>query len=140
MKGYQNFLTLEVIWKDEHMLELEVIVTNNGYRGVAQGYDTGERLEILAKQLEEFPKNAQPIFYNIQESMKQGHLSISFCQVSRSGLVGVKVYLEKGGLTDCQHSNISTELLVEPGSVDTFQKYLTTLATNQQGIAKLIAR
>lgn len=140
MKEYENFLNLEVVWKDEHMLELEVTVTNNGYGGVAQGYDTREQLEILAKQLEGFPKDDQPIFYKIGKSIQQGHLSISFCPISLSGLVGVKVYLEREGRTDCQNSNVSTELLVEPNSIDIFQKYLTTLATNQQGIAKLIAR
>jgi hypothetical protein len=140
MKEYENFLNLEVVWKDEHMLELEVIVTNNSYSGVARGYDTREQLEILANQLEGFPKDDQPVFYKIGESMQQGHLSISFCPISLSGLVGVKVYLEKGGWTDCQNSIVSTELLVEPSAIDIFQKYLTTLATNQQGIAKLIAR
>jgi hypothetical protein len=140
MKEYENFLTLEVVWKDEHMLELEVTVANNSYSGVARGYDTREALAILAKQLEGFPKDDQPIFYKIGESLQQGHLSISFCPIGLSGLVGVKVYLEKGGLTGCQNSNVSTELLVEPSAIDIFQKYLTTLAANQQGIAKLIAR
>ncbi|MES1222209.1 MAG: hypothetical protein ABUT20_42330 [Bacteroidota bacterium] len=50
MKEYENSLNLEVVWKDEDMLELEVTVTNNSYSGVAQGYTARERLEILAKQ------------------------------------------------------------------------------------------
>ena len=140
MKEYENFLTLEVVWKDEHMLELEITVSNNGYRGVARGYDTGERLEILTKQLEGFPKGDRSIYYEIRESMQQCPLSISFCPISPSGLVVVKVYLEKEGPNDCQNSNISTELLVEPSSIDTFRQYLTTLATTQKGVAKLISR
>jgi hypothetical protein len=140
MKEYENFLNLEVVWKDEHILELEVTASNNGYSGVARGYDTGESLGILAKQLEGFPKNGQSIFYKIIESFPLGYLSISFCPIIPSGLVGVKVYLEKEGSIDCQNSNISLELLVEPSSIDIFQKYLATLAASQQGIAKLIAR
>src|SRR5205809_1071012 len=101
MKDCENFLHLEVVWKEENMLELEVTVTNNCYSGVAQGYGTREELEILAKQLEGFPKGDQPIFYTIGESMQQGHLSISFYPVRHSGLVRVKVYLEKEGRTDC---------------------------------------
>jgi hypothetical protein len=140
MKEYENFLNLAVIWKDEHMLELEVTVSNNGYSGVARGYDTGEHLQILAKQLEGFPKDDQSIFYKIGTSLLQGHLSISFCPITPSGLIGVKVYLEREGSIDCQNSKVSLELLVEPSSIDIFQKYLNTLAANQQGIAKLIAR
>ena len=140
MKEYENFLNLEVVWKEEHMLELEVTVSNNGYSGVARGYDTRERLETLAKQLEGFPKDDQPIFYEIKESSQLGDLSISFCPIALSGLVGVKVHLESEGSSNCQNSNVSLELLVEPNSIDIFQKYLTTLAATQQGVAKLIAR
>jgi hypothetical protein len=140
MKEYENFLNLEVVWKDEHMLELEISVSNNGYSGVARGYDTGEHLEILAKQLEGFPKDAQSIFYEIKESMQVGDISISFCPIDPSGLVGVKVFLESEGSINCQNSNVSSELLVEPNSIDIFKKYLAALATKQQGTAKLIAR
>jgi hypothetical protein len=134
MKEYENFLNLEVIWKDEHMLELEITVSNNGYSGVARAYDTGERLEILAKQLEGFPKDKESIVYEI------GDLSISFCPNDPSGLVGVKIYLESAGSFNCQNSTISLELVIEPSSIDIFKKYLTTLAAKQEGIAKLIAR
>ncbi|HTE07425.1 MAG TPA: hypothetical protein VK628_01605 [Flavitalea sp.] len=116
----ENFLSLDVVWKDEHMLELEITVSNNGYSGVSRGYDTGEHLQILANQLEGFPKDDQSIFYKIGESLGQGDLSISFCPISLSGLVGVKVHLEKKGPINCQNSNVFTELLVEPNSIDIF--------------------
>ena len=74
------------------------------------------------------------------KSLPQGHLSISFCPIDPSGLVGVKVFLESDGSNDCQNSKVSLELLVEPNSIDIFKKYLATLAANQRGIAKLIAR
>jgi len=140
MKEYENFLNLEVVWKDEDIIELEVTVTNNGYSGVGQGYTTQEQLKTLVKQLEGYPKDDHPIFYRIGESMLQGHVSISFSPFSPSGLVGVKINLEKEGPADGQHSSVSTQLLVEPNSIDIFQKYLNTLAINQIGVAKLIAR
>ncbi|WP_431211760.1 hypothetical protein ACQ86N_39110 [Puia sp. P3] len=140
MEEYKNFLNLDVVWKDEYMLELEITVSNNGYSGVSRGYDTGEHLQILAEKLQGFPKDDQSIFYEIGQSLGQGILSISFCPITPSGLVGVKVHLEKEGPINCQNSKVFTELLVEPNSIDTFQKYLGTLAANQQGIAKLIAR
>ena len=121
MEKYENFLNLEVVWKDEHMLELEVTVSNNGYSGVARGYTTGEDLEILAKQLEGFTGNGQSIFYEIKESIQIGSLSISFCPIPSSGLIGVQVYLESPGSDNCQNSNLSLELLVEPNSIDNFQ-------------------
>jgi hypothetical protein len=140
MKKYENFLTLEVVWKDEHILELEVTVSNKGYSGVARGYDTGEHLQILARELEGFPKDDQSMSYEIGESLGSGTLSLSFCPITPSGLVGVKVSLESKGSIDCQNSTLSLELLVEPNSIDVFQKYLATLAANQEGIAKLIAK
>ena len=140
MKQNENFLQFEVVWKDEHILELEVGVSNNGYSGVARGYDTGERLEVLAKQLKGFPKDDRSIFYEIKGSMGMGTLSFAFCLNSPNGIVGIKVHLEGEGSYDCQNSILSLELLVEPSAIDIFQKYLTTLAANQQRFAKLIAR
>jgi len=140
MKEYENFLQLEVVWKDEHMLELEVTVSNNGFRGVDRGYDTGGHLKALAKQLEGFPRDDQSIFYEIKGSMGTGNLSFLFYPNSPNGIVGVKVHLESEGTNNCQNSSLSLELLVEPSAIDIFQKYLGTLAANQQGIAKLIAR
>lgn len=140
MNKYENFLKLEVVWKDEYMLELEVTVSNNGYSGIGRGYDTGESLENLAKQLEGFPKDDQPILYTIEESSRAGDLSISFCPIRYSGLIGVKVHLQMEGSKDCKNSTVSLELPVEPNAIDIFQKYLTALAANQDGTAKLVAR
>src|SRR5882757_9425264 len=103
MEDHENYLYLEVVWKDEHMLELEVTVSNNGFRGVARGYDTGEHLAVLAKQLEGFPKDEQSIFYEMSGS-RGGNLCFSFCLNSPNGIVGVKVHLESEGTSDCQNS------------------------------------
>jgi len=115
-------------------------VVGAGGIGIARGYDTAERLEILAKQLKGFPRGDQSVFYEIKEWKQHGNLSISFCQITTGGLVGVKVHLENEGSVNCQYSKVSLELLVEPNSIDVFQKYLATLAAKQEGIAKLIAR
>jgi hypothetical protein len=144
MKEYENFLLLEVVWKDDWAIELELTVSNQGFSGRTRCYDTAERLAVLAKQLEGFPKNDQSIFYKIGEPIgepaRESHLSFCSSLILPSGLVRVGVQLENEELYNDRVSKVSTELFVELSSLDTFQKFLATLAATQRGIAKLLAR
>ena len=143
MKESGNFLKLEVVWKDEYMLELEVTVSNNGFSAVAYGYDTAECLEKLAKELKGFPKFDRSISYKMENSgggsFTKWH-SIRFTPIIDSGLAGVKVDLEHDGAIDCQNSTVSVELVAEPNSVDIFKTCLTALASSQTGSAKMVGK
>jgi hypothetical protein len=144
MAGYENFLLLEVVWKDDWAIQLEYTLSNNGFSGRTRFYDSAKQLALLAKQLEGFPIGNQSIHYKIGEPVGEpaGESHLSFCSslILPSGLVRVRVHLENEELHYSRVSKVSTELFVELGSLDTFQKFLSTLAATQQGMAKLVAR
>lgn len=63
----QSFLSLEVIWKDEDMLELQVVASNKIFKGITQVYDQVECLLQLSKQLLNFSIKSEPIFLKVEK-------------------------------------------------------------------------
>src|SRR5688572_1840748 len=115
----QPILSLEVIWKDEHMLELEVVAANKFFRGVTQVYDQAESLNELSKQLFNYPNNSKLIFYERGEKDSYAYFSLKFYPVGSNGVIGVQVYLEENVPTVYrpeEKSKITLEFLTEPSA------------------------
>src|SRR5215204_2209565 len=91
----QSNLSLEVIWKDEHMLELEVVASNKFFKGVTHVYDQAECLHELAEQLINFPNNSPPVFYESGEKDSYAYFSLKFYPVGSAGVIGVQIHLEE---------------------------------------------
>ena len=72
----QSFLSLEVIWKDDHMLKLEVFASNILFKGVTHVYDQAKCLHRLSEQLLNFSNNSQPVFYESGEKNNYAYFSL----------------------------------------------------------------
>lgn len=134
---------MEVIWKDEEMLEVEVTASNKFFKGVTQVYDTDSNLKELANQLKGYPNPKEQIFYQAGDKDSYAYYSIRFYPLGLAGLVGIQVHLEENVATDYrpeEKSKLVLELVVEPNAIDIFQQQLFTLAEKQEGIAKLKGR
>jgi hypothetical protein len=143
MEEQEKGLKLEVIWKDDDMLELEVTVSNINFRGVTQVYDTSESIKDLANKLGGFPKNEEPVFYELGEKDSYAYVSIKFYSISAIRLIGVQVHLEENVNTNFrseEKSKVSLELIIEPNFIDVFEKELLSIAVKQEGYAKLLSR
>ena len=139
----QSILSLEVIWKDEHMLELEIVASNKLFKGVTQVYDQAECLQELAEQLICFPNNSQLVFYESGEKDSYAYFSMKFYPVGPTGVIGIQIHLEENVPTHYrteEKSKLTLEILTEPAALDEFQKYLKTMAENQSGKAQLNGR
>jgi len=139
----QSYLSLEVIWKDEHMLELEVLASNRFFKGVTQVYDQAECLLQLSEQLLNFSINSQPVFYESGEKDSYAYFSLRFYPVSSNGVIGVQIHLEENVPTQFraeEKSKLTLEILTEPSAMDEFQRFLKTMAEKQSGKTQLNGR
>ena len=139
----QSFLSLEVIWKDEHMLELEVFASNMFFKGVTHVYDQAESLHQLSEQLLNYSNNSQPVFYESGQKNSYAYFSLRFYPVSPTGVIGVQIHLEEKVPTQYrpeEKSKLTLEVLTEPSAIDEFQKLLKTMAEKQSGKAQLNGR
>lgn len=142
MNNPKCFLKLEVIWKDDHMFELKVIVSNGFYSGTTEVYDTSESLSGFAKTLYRFPKDEKSIiFYEAGEKDSHAYFSMKFYCLDAAGHIAVQVTLEKNVATIYRpekKDKLTLEILVDPNAIDEFQKQLLRQASTQEGEAILI--
>lgn len=139
----QSFLSLEVIWKDEHMLELEVSASNKFFKGITQVYDQAKSLLQLSELLLNFSISSQPVLYESGEKDSYAYFSLRFYPVSSTGVIGVQIHLEENVPTEYrpeEKSKLTLEILTEPSAIDEFQRFLKTIAEKQSGKAQLCGR
>lgn len=134
-------LELQVIWKDDDLLELKVSATNGRYFGTTEIYDTKESLIRLAASLTEFSANYQPIFYEAGEKDGYAFWGMDIYLLDRSGRIGVRVNLEEN--SDDRDKNqekknkVKLEIQLYTAAIDRFRDELIELAQNQEGVASL---
>ena len=128
----KRFLKFEVVWKDEHMFEIEVSADNGRYSGTTRVYDTKESLLPFAQSLEGFPTGDSKLNYECGEKDNNPFFHVSFYLANTESVVGVQITLEE------EKDKLVMDLIVEPNSIDIFQKELIQLANNEEGTAELI--
>jgi hypothetical protein len=140
MKDSQKYLELEVIWKDDDMFELRISVDNGRYSGVTEVYDQKEPLYEFALKLEGFPNGHDTLTHSAGEKDSYAYFEMMFYSIGPAGKVGVLVTLEENVSTEYRENEkdkLKLELMVEPATIDIFQKELKTLAANEDGKARL---
>lgn len=142
--GFDNkksWLELQVIWKDDDLLELKVSATNGRYFGTTEIYDTKESLIRLAASLTEFSANYQPIFYEAGEKGGYAFWGMDIYLLDPPGRIGVRVNLEENG--DDRDNNqekknkVKLEIQLYTAAIDRFRDELIELAQNEEGVACL---
>ena len=139
--NYKKYLRLEVIWRDDDMIELQVLGSNGRYSGITEVYDVKDNLLDFAMKLDGFPRANEVLFLSIGAKYGSSYFGLKLYQFDPTGKIAVKVVLEDNKSTsygEPQKNKVSLELIVEPASIDTFQKYLKTLAEREEGFAELI--
>lgn len=134
-------MRLEVIWKDDDMLELKVSANNGRYSGITEVYDQKELLEDFANSLTGFPKGKETLTHSAGEKNSYAYFEMRFYQLDPTGKIGVQITLEENVATEYRESEkdkLILELIAEPSAVDKFQKTLIRLAKTEEGIAELL--
>ncbi|WP_439585890.1 hypothetical protein [Dyadobacter bucti] len=135
-------LELEVIWKDEDLIELRVQASNGRYFGTTQVYDTTESLMGLAKSLNEFWDGHTPIVYEAGTKGGRAFWGMNIYLIEPSGLIGVEVILEEHGndtgISQVKRRNcVKLEIQIYMAAIDRFRTELLALAQNEEGVASL---
>lgn len=136
----KSFLELKSIWKDEHMFELKITVSNTVFLGVTEVYDQYERISNFAKELVDYPRDKNVLFYEAGEKDSYSYFSMKYYPVDHNGHIGVEINIESNVSTVYrpeEKNKLKLEIVVEPNAVDDFQKALVNLARNEDGIAIL---
>ena len=136
----KSFLKLQVIWKDDHMFELQITVSNGRYFGITEVYETSELLEEFADKLFKFPQNDQLLFHKAGQKDSYAYFSMRFYCIDDIGHLGLEVNLEENVSTQFrpeEKHKLKLELKIEPAAIDIFQRELIQLAKEQNGIAIL---
>lgn len=136
----EPYLKLEVIWKDEHMFELKVECSNGRYSGTTEVYDTKDSLLPFAKSLKGYPFAGGELTHECGEIDSYAYFNIKLYQIGITGIVGVQIMLEENVATEYrpeEKDKLTMEIIVEPNSIDIFQKELEDLALNESGTAYL---
>jgi hypothetical protein len=137
----KSFLKLQVIWKDEDMFELKVTATNGRYFGITEVYESSESLLHFAKSLVDFPKDDTVLMHEAGQNGKLGYFSMKFYTIDYSGHIGVEVSLE-GNINHRssrqeEKDRVKLEIIVQPSTIDNFQRELLQLSTAEEGIVLL---
>lgn len=135
-----NFLKLDVIWKDDDMFEIQISVNNGRYAGKTEVYETKHSLLPFAKKLKGFPNDLESLVHSCGEKDSYAFFEMKFYKIGLAGIVGVQVTLEENVATEYRREEkdkLVLELIVEPNAIDKFQTQLVNLAKNENGIAEL---
>jgi hypothetical protein len=135
-------LELEVIWKDEDLIELSVKASNGRYCGSTQVYDTAKSLMGLAKSLADFWGGHKPIVYEVGTKGGYAFWGMNIYLIEPSGLLGVVVTLEENssdtGISQLNRNNsVKLEIQTCMAAIDRFRDELLKLASNEEGVASL---
>lgn len=137
----ERYLKLKVIWKDDDMFELQVTANNGRYSGMTEVYETSESLMSFANELIEYPKNKGIITHNCGGKDSYAFFEMKFYPIGFTGKVGVQISLEENVENEYREEEkdkLTMELIVEPNSIDNFQRELVLLAKNEEGEAILV--
>ena len=130
-------LSIEIVWKDEHMIEVEVCVSNDSFSGVSRFYDSSATYSELASELKAYFCSGKP---DIKNTFHKGDelFSLSAHFINDLGHISIDVSLqqsdyENSKVINCVKLNANTDL----ASIDRFCEELEYLASQQSGIARL---
>ncbi len=136
-----SYLKFEVIWKDEHMFEIDVLASNGRFKGNCQVYETSNSLLQFAMNLKGFPDGRENLIHKFGKKDSYSFFEMRFYQIGLTGIVGVQIEMEGNVPSDWrieEKEKLIMELIVEPNAVDNFQKELVNLAKTEDGKAELI--
>ncbi len=139
----KSFLELKSIWKDEHMFELKVTVSNNIFSGETEVYDKYECISDFAKNLDGYPKDNKILFYEAGVKESFSYFSMRYYPIDNFGHIVVEINIESTVSTVYRpegKAKLKLEIVVEPSAIDSFQKELFNLAKNEDGTAILFGK
>lgn len=134
-------LTIERIWDDPDMIELDVHVSNGNYIGDTQVYTTEKEIIELREELEGFPRTADHrVEFSAGSRDSYAYFAVSFYSFGGRGTCAIHVSLESNVPTDFRPEEkfkIQLEMKFEPAALDRFLPQLERISQTHKSVATL---
>ena len=138
----EHQVTVEIVYEDEDVIQIEAVVRGGEWRGRAKAYTVPTELHLFAERLLAFAagKSASADF-NVGEDNGIGLIVLRFYRVDRSGHTACHVRLASGDVSMGHRPEevfrLSLELHAETWAIERFARQLSVLASTQSGKAIL---
>ncbi len=134
-------LEIQVIWKDEYMIELGITACNGFYRGSTKVYANGDDLVDFGNSLIDFPKTREQVL--VFEAGKQdgyAYFSMRLYRIDALGHTAMQIKLddETTGERPEARDKVQLELMFEPAALDVFREQLVQVGRTRAGKAVLL--
>jgi len=135
-------IALEVVYADEHLIELEARVGVGKWRGEARAYTTAQNIRAFSEQLEHFLSQITgEVAFQVGEENGIGMIALWFYTTDRARHIACQVRLASQTATEHRPEEVSKlalEASTEPAAVARFMRGLLTIAGKHSGQAVLI--
>ncbi len=134
-------VSVEVVYVDDHLIELAVTVNTGYWRGRCTAYTVPADLSRFAHAMLQFAEGGPPAEFEAGADNGIGLIGLRFYRIDRSGHIACHARLASGGVpTDHrpeQVSRLAVEFGAEAWAVTQFVRQLAELARTQKGRASL---
>ena len=136
-------LQFKIIYKDVHLLEVQISAWNGSFGGLADVYVGLEQLTEASKKLQRFPLNPSDVreltLGGFGPESAGGGVSMRFYCGDRVGHTYVDSKIESAYGSNGKAQFVFMTLAVEPAAIDSFVEELGQLGVTQAGLARLDA-
>jgi hypothetical protein len=134
-------VSIEVVYVDEHLIQLAATVRAGHWRGRATAYTVPTDVNRFADALLQFADGGPPASFEAGADNGIGQIALRFYRIDRSGHIAGHAQLASGHVpTDHrpeQVSRLAVEFGAEAWAIAQFARQLTELARTQTGRATL---
>jgi hypothetical protein len=134
-------VSIEVVYVDEHLIELAATVSAGNWRGRATAYTVPADVSRFADALAQFADGGATVAFEAGADNGIGLIALRFYRIDRSGHIAGHAQLASGRVpTDHrpeQVSRLAVEFGAEAWAVAQFARQLEELARTQKGRASL---
>jgi hypothetical protein len=130
-------LSIEIVWKDEHMIEVEICVSNDSFSGVSRFYDSNVTYLELASELKGYFSSGK---LDVKNSFNKSYelFSLSARCIDQLGHISIDVLLQQSDYAESKVINrVKLNANTDLASIDRFCEELEELGTKQSGLARL---
>lgn len=137
----ENKFNLEIIWKDEDMIEVKAQASNGRYCGVTIVYTTKAALKQMGEKLKGFPENTEDKYeYSAGNKDSYALLSMKFYTIDKAGHTATQICMEDNVSTEYrpeEKNKIQLEMQFEPAQLQIFVDQLLVMAKEENGSSEL---
>jgi len=134
-------VSIEVVYVDEHLIELAAVIGAGHWRGRATAYTVPDEVARFADALVMFAGGGPPAALEAGAETGIGLIGLRFYRIDRAGHIACHARLARGGVPTEhrpeQVSRLAVEFGAEAWAVEQFARQLAEIARTQAGRASL---